>query len=124
MIHTMSIIAAEIMPYDFWTNLLEKGGLPALAVGIMGTIFLIQQRYQSKATHKRLDQQTVREKQQVDQYHELMMRYSVVVDNLLEVANSSTRAVTILSERVGQCPLRDIRLQQPSVTQGDTNEPQ
>ena len=104
--------------HDFFINLLEKGGLPALALGVFFTVFFFWIRSVQKQGEMR-DQSTkqafealqkereIARSREAEQYHELMQSYAGLVSKFIDLSSSSTRAITTLGERVGQCPLRD-----------------
>jgi len=101
----------------FFIELLEKGGLPALTIGVLMTVFLFLWKSNAKAQVERghardkafiaLQEERVLVRQrESDQYKELMKAYEDIVQNFIDLSRESTRAVTRLSEKVGQCPLK------------------
>ncbi len=95
---------------DFLINLLEKGGLPALALGICFVIFMFDKRSQVKkdsAAQKEREAARVRES---EQYNELMKAYEQIVHEFIGLTRDTSVAITSLSERVGRCPLRDVQV--------------
>ena len=91
----------------FFISLLEKGGLPALAIGMCFTIFMFWLKSQAK---KDAAAQIIHAKQDERdslRYSELMKAYEDMVSLLIELSKESTQAVTRLSERVAYCPYRE-----------------
>ena len=61
-----------------------------------------------------------------EQYKDLFMAHVKLVDRYVELAQETTRAITVLGERVGQCPLKEHRvatvIDAPSDTEDGTAE--
>ena len=110
-------ILAEVSSSNFFIELLEKGGLPALALGICFTIFMFWMKSQAKRDAAREDsvaksfialqqeREAVRTRE-AEQYNELMRAYEQIVREFIALTRETSTAVATLSERVGQCPLR------------------
>lgn len=110
---------------SFLLNLLEKGGLPALTIGVLFTIFFYWIRSQAKAAteerkadaeEKRVMAETfaslqrereVARTRDADQYRELMKAHEENIGRFVSLSTKTIAAITRLSERIGQCPLRD-----------------
>ena len=114
-------ILAEAGNSDFLTNMLEKGGLPALALGIIFIIFFFWVRSQAKQNKEDKEatsaafvalqkERLTARKREAEQYNDLMQAYEDIVDKFIDQSAESTKAITRLSERVGQCPLRGTAL--------------
>lgn len=106
---------------SFLIELLEKGGLPALALGICFTIFMLFLKSQAKqAKSLQLEREDAR-KREAEQYNELMRAYEDIVKEFITLSKESTMAITRLSERVGQCPLRGHKIHLPNGTEDITD---
>jgi len=101
----------------FFIELLEKGGLPALTIGVLMTVFLFLWKSDKKAQNLRseardvaflaLQQERISARnREAEQYESLMLAYESIVKNFIDLSRESTRAITLLNEKVGQCPLR------------------
>ena len=114
------MIIAEITTTSFFIELLEKGGLPALALGICFTIFMFWMKSQAKREDARevstaksfvalqQEREAVRTRE-AEQYNELMHAYEQIVREFISLTRETSTAVATLSERVGQCPLKAAR---------------
>lgn len=113
----MATILAEVSNSSFFIELLEKGGLPALAIGICFVIFMLIIKMQAKKDAKVQEAQSKqdaalqaeREKareREAEQYNELMHAYEQIVKEFISLTRETSTAVATLSERVGQCPLK------------------
>ena len=102
----------------FFIELLEKGGLPALTIGVLMTIFIFLWRSNAKVESARetshqeallavAKERVEAREREARQYMELMKAYEEMVSLVVEISRESTRAVTRLSERVAYCPYRD-----------------
>lgn len=103
---------------NFFIELLEKGGLPALTIGVLFTVFFFWMKSQAKNQAQReiaqaqafatlQEERAVARKAEREQQKELMRAYEGIVQQMIEMSRESTLAITRLSDRVGQCPLRD-----------------
>lgn len=104
----MLYILAETGTSSFFIELLEKGGLPALALGICFTIFMFWMKSQNKRDDKLQEEREKVREREAAQYQELMRAYEELISQFISLTKESTQAVTRLSERVGQCPLRPL----------------
>ena len=89
------MMLAAVAESSFLVDLLEKGGLPALVTGVFFLILILMMRNTAK---KDADEMAERK--------ELMKAYKALVDKFVDLSQESTRAISVLSERVGKCPLR------------------
>ena len=91
---------------SFFIDLLEKGGLPALALGICFTIFMFWIKTQSKKDDRLQQEREKSSEREAAEYVELMKAYKELITQFIELTKESTQTVTRLAERVGQCPLK------------------
>jgi len=112
------MLLAELTNNSFFIELLEKGGLPALTIGVLMTVFIFVWKSGAKAEAKReqvraeallavATERVEARKRESEQYNELMKAYEGIVTQFIGLTRETTRAVTALSERVGQCPLKN-----------------
>jgi len=117
--------------HDFFINVLEKGGLPAFVVAVFAAIFFVwiksiqkqaairaksqnsaweaREKAQNEAWEAVQREREGARKREARQYGELMHAYEEMVGQFIILSKDSTQAITRLSERVGQCPLREIQ---------------
>ena len=93
---------------DFLTGLLEKGGLPALSLGICFLIFMKFLKSQSRRDIAAQKEREAARKRESKQYDELMHAFAEMVKDSILSSKQTAEALTRLSERVGQCPLKNI----------------
>ena len=112
----MTLLAIE--DPSFFIELLEKGGLPALTIGVLMTIFIFIWKSHAKSEVQRDTARqaallaTARERVEArerdsQRYLELMKAYEEIVGVVFEISKESTAAVTRLAERVAYCPYRE-----------------
>jgi len=102
-------ILAETGTNSFFIDLLEKGGLPALALGICFTIFMFWIKMQAKKDTNLQSEREIVRGREAKQYEELMKAYEEMVRLLFDLSKETTQAITRLSERIAQCPTRALR---------------
>lgn len=109
-----------ISTQEFFIKLLEMGGLPALTLGILFTIFFFWMRSQAQANEAERqsnkqafealqnEREIVRERE-YKRDAELMRSYEELTDKFVDISTETAKALARLSERVGACPFRDSR---------------
>ena len=107
------MLLIEATDSSFFIELLEKGGLPALAIGILFTIFFFWIRSESKLAANREVENALERKdiriREAKQYEELMMAYEGIVENFITLSTETTKVLTRLNDRIGQCPVHENR---------------
>lgn len=95
--------------HDFFINLLERGGLPALALGICFTIFMFWLKSQASKDRALQAEREASSLREAEQYKELMKAYEEIVHEFVGLTRETAVTITRLSERVGQCPLKSVQ---------------
>lgn len=80
---------------SIFVEMLEKGGLPALAIFICFTIFTLILKSKAKQDAAVTEQLT-----------HMTSAYEKLVHRFIDLTEDTTRAVTLVSERVHSCPFR------------------
>jgi hypothetical protein len=101
----MNIVATS---HDFLTGLLEKGGLPALAIGVCFVIFMLILKSQAKKDAALQAEREKAQEREAEQYNELMKAYEQIVHEFMGLTKETAIAITRLSERVGSCLLKGV----------------
>lgn len=107
---------------NIFIQMLEKGGLPALTVFICFTVLMAFLKNKAKQDKAMQEEREIARKSEHEQLERMTDAYETLVHKFVDLTQDSTKALAIMSERVGGCPFREGRVLDPVSGEEKTDE--